>query len=329
MIHMLNQPIIDDIYPGGLFFDNTAKHPLRVEVISGGGVAEHPQHLGVTSQTFVDWYWSQGVAPFMIELAEHLENNPGTVGNRSVTIIPNVANVPPIVSQAWEDSYVNPPVADILFMEFEYNPTRDHGMNLPEVIYSKHSQAIAAGVGIFETGFKATTVSGRVGSFSDEEALMNVVAGHWVHRAPDLGTGAATYLLGNNVWDLVGNLNEWEWNLKPVFDIDLGAPAGPPFILDSGTDPSGNAYRVYARQLACGLAIVRHRHPWDGDFDATSAVTVDLGGSYLPLTMDGETQTLTSSWSLRNGQGQVFLSSTIFEDDFESGGLDRWSSTGH
>ena len=273
----------------------------------------------------MQWHFSEGLAPFMIELGEFIENNPETIGNRSVRIIPNVANVPHISFDSWEDSYVNPPVADMLFMEFEYNPTRDADMNLPAVIYEKHSQAIAAGVSIFETGFKATTRPSTVGVFTDEEAMMNVVGAHWVHRAPDLGTGAATFVLGNPVWDIANNLDEWSWNLRPIFDIDLGAPTGPPFILAAGTDPNGNPYEVYARELACGLAIVRHLQPYNGAFDESSSVTVDLGGSYVPLTMSGETQTATSTWSIRNGQGQVFLTSTIFEDDFESGTLENWS----
>lgn len=314
-VQSLQQPLIGGIYPGGIMFDNSANQPLQVYIVSGGAVAEHPTKAKFNSSDFMEWYWMGGVRTFLEQLKEYVDVNRSQFGNRQMYIIPNTANAPYIGGSNWESSYINPPAAHILALEFEYNPTRDFGRSLPRQIYEKHTSALNAGVGIFETGYLYKSGGGLAGSFSDDEALMNNIGGHWVHRADDTGLNATTYILGANVWDAASDPTRWAMNLKGAFDVDLGKPLGPPFLLKEGTDGKGNAYEIYGRRLNCGFAVVRHRDPYDGDFDSATAVNFDLQGQYIPIDINGNLGSPTTTWTLRNGQAQIFFYSDLEPDD--------------
>ncbi len=303
----LNEPLVGGIHPGGIMFDNSANSALQVRIVSGGRVAEHPLHTQFNSSEFMDWYWMRGVRVFLSELRTYVDENRSAFGGRQIYIIPNVANVPYVGSSSWEESYVNPPTAHILSLEFEYNPTRDFGASLPEIIYNKHTQALAQGVGLFETGYVFKSRAGLAGSFTDDQAIMNNLASHWVHRADDTGLTATTYLLGVNVWDAASQPEKWAKNLAGAFDVDLGKPLGPPYVIQSGVDGKGNDYKIYGRPLTCGFAVVRHREPYNGDFDAATAVTFDLPDEYSPIDLNGLELRPVATWTLVNGEGQIFV----------------------
>jgi hypothetical protein len=306
-LYRFNEPLIGGIHPGGVMFDNSANSSLQVRIVSGGRVAEHSLHTQFNSGEFMDWYWMQGVRVYLEELRNYLDSNRAEFGGRQIYVIPNVANVPYVGNASWEASYVNPPAAHILSLEFEYNPTRDFGASLPEIIYDKHTQALSQGVGIFETGYVFKGRSGLAGSFTDDEAIMNNLAAHWVHRADDTGMNATTYLLGVNVWDAASQPDKWGRNLAGAFDVDLGKPLGPPYVMNSGIDGKGNNFKVYGRPYTCGFAVVRHREPYDGDFDEATRVNFDLPDEYSPVDLDGNELRPESTWSLVNGEGQLFI----------------------
>jgi hypothetical protein len=306
-VYRLKQPLVGPYYPGGVMLDNSGNSPLQVRIVSGGRVAEHPTRSQFNSGDFMDWYWMQGVRLFLNELRQYIDNNPGEFGGREPKVIPNVANVPYIGSSSWTDSYLTPAAGHVLMLEFEYNPTRDFGANLPSVIHDRHSQALAAGVSIFETSYVFRGRGDLVGSFTEDEAIINNIAAHWVHRADDRGMDATTYILGANVWDPVNYPDKFAKNLAPAFDIDLGRPLGPPYEIQSGTDGKGYSYKVFGRAFSCGFAVVRHRDPYDGDFDETTAVQFDLPREYTPVTLMGDELRPVTSWTLRNGEGQIFL----------------------
>lgn len=321
IVHRLTQPMIGGIHPGGVMFDNSANQSLQVRIVSGGRVQEAPNHPVFNSDEFMDWYWmgDGGVRTYLEQLTNYVDDNRSLFGGRRIHIIPNTANAPYIGSSRWEESYIDPPAADILSLEFEYNPTRNFGRDMPRIIYEKHTAALNAGVGIFETGYLLKSRGDVAGSFTDEEAVVNNVAAHWVHRADDEGKEATTYILGANVWDAVNQLDKFRLNLAPIFDYDLGRPLTTPYVVQEGTDPKGYAYRVYGRQLQCGFALVRHRDPYDGDFDGATAVEVQLDGEYVPINFDGTLGQPTTTWTLRNGEGQIFLSTGVERDDVPPG----------
>jgi len=109
------------------------------------------------------------------------------------------------------------------------------------------------------------------------------------------------------VWDPVGYPDKFAKNLAPAFDIDLGRPVGPPYVIQSGTDGAGHEYKIFGRAFACGFAVVRHRDPYNGDFNEGTAVQFDLPGEYTPVDLEGRELRPTTTWSLRNGEAAMFV----------------------
>src|SRR5262249_34912821 len=76
-------------------------------------------------------------------------------------------------------------------------------------------------------------------------------------------------------------------------------------------DPMGNPCAVYARPYTNGLAVVRPRGSWNQGIETTTAVTVNLPSAMYPLQPDGSLGSKTSSISLRNGEGAIFLATPL------------------
>ena len=49
------------------------------------------------------------------------------------------------------------------------------------------------------------------------------------------------------------------------------------------------------------------RGNYDEHIDEKTAVTVDLGGTWVPIAPEGHALDTTSTWTFRNGTGQIFL----------------------
>jgi len=301
------QPIAGNFYWEGFFFDNAGNHPLIVTIVTsgmypdGGQIAEHPTRAVVNSTTFQDWYWYQGIGLFMQEFRQWILQRPDDRGGRQLKIVPNVYNIPYLNSPEWDRSYVDFHPADTLFQEFEVNPTRDALREYPAIVFRQNTVAQAQDIDLFQPGLSMTAAPPAQGSFSDDEALVNSVSLHWVTRTPNV------LILGHQVNAVLKA--GWEQNTKGIFDVDLGPALGDPYVLATGTDQHepGYAYIVYARNFACGLAIVRERGGSNEDFDPTTQIAVQLPGSFIPMDADGNAQTPTDHWILRNGQGQIFF----------------------
>src|SRR3989344_2172981 len=328
-VYLLQQPIATNLYWNGFFFDNTAYYSLQVSIVTsgsypnGGLVAEHPTHTILNTPTFIDWYWFQGIIPFVQELRQWVDTNPPELNGRRVMLQANVANVPNIASSDWERAYINVRSADSLFQEFEFNPTRD---GAPLAIFQKNKLAQQAGIELFQPGLSVTTRPPYLGSYTTDEALMNTLGLHWVMRTPNV------LILGHQANGILNT--DWAQNMKGIFDLDLGQAVEDPHVIQTGTDPHGYAYTVYGRQFSCGYAIVRGRGLWNQDIGgpsdgtANTAVTVTLPNTYIPVNSDGLSLTATSTWNLRNGQAQIFLSSSVTPPPLciESWSCTAWSS---
>ncbi|MEO8738826.1 MAG: hypothetical protein ABI537_03880 [Casimicrobiaceae bacterium] len=305
---LVEQPISASNYWEGWFFDNSGDHRLIVTVVtngayaSGGQIAEHPAHTVINSPAFIDWYWYQGIGLFMKELREWVLEHPDAHGGRRLRIVPNVFNLPYLDTDDWDRAYIDLHPADTLFQELEMNPTRDALGNFPAIIHQKNKLAQIHGVDLFQPGWSVTAQPPAIGTFTRDEALLNSLSLHWVTRTPNVLT------LGDSVYSV--QVADWLQNMRGVFDVDLGAPSGAPYVLASGTDSHFPAYpySVYARDFACGFAIVRERGGSDQDFDPTTGVNVQLPGTYTPIDADGNMLPATNRWTLRNGQGQMFVS---------------------
>ncbi len=281
-------------YWDGFMFDNASLRFLQTNVQSGGQVAEAPGTPSVQTNTFLDWYYYQGFGLF----EQELRTNPPQANGRPLMIVPNVAGVPAITQDQWQEGYVDFHPGDVMLKEFSHNPTRDFGQTLPATIFSKNGLAQAAGIDLWEFPMNITSISGRQGSFTADEAMMNNLGMHWLTRRPNILTWGFVNIVSQAAWDN---------NMRGLFDTDLGQPLEDPQVLATGTDGRNYPYTVYSRRFSCGLAVVRVRGAEPEHFDATTAVTVTLPESYFPLDVDGNTGATTSQATLRNGQALLFL----------------------
>lgn len=308
---VLGQPIVDDIYPLGVMFDNSSPAVYNFgDIASGGEVREHPTHAVFGSDEYDHWHWFEGIGLFMNELRAHLASHPELLSGRAADIMPNVSNTPWICSgTAWEDAYTNFLVGGgfSLVEEFQYSPTRIYGASMVEAIYHKEKAAHEVGISTVHPGYATLTVSSVAGEYTRDQAAMNNLGLQWVVRSSAPSADGHTFFLGVQENSPSMNWEAWSTNLQPAFDADLGQPDGPPFLLAEGRDGKGYDYRVYGRRFACGLAVTRVRGSYDEDFDEATAVDVDLGEELVPVAMGGGTLAATSSWSFRNGSGQIFL----------------------
>jgi len=307
------QPIIGGIHWEGFFFDNAGNYGLVVTIAtggaypSGGQLAEHPSHGVMNSPAFKDWYWYQGIGLFMKEFREWIAGNPPELGGRRLRIVPNVYNLPYLDTVDWENAYVNFRAGDVLFQEYELNPVRDSARRFPEIIFQKNSLAQASGIELFQPGLSVTAAAPNAGTYTSDEALMSTLSLHWVTRTSNV------LILGHQSNAVMRD--DWPQNTKAIFDVDLGPPLGDPYVLATGTDGHSPAYpyTIYAREFSCGLAIVRERGTSNEDIDPTTSTVVQLPRQYIPVDADGNTGYATSQWDLRNGQGQIFISSNVID----------------
>lgn len=317
----LNVAYTPGYYWKGIWFDNAYKYPLNVSIVSGGQVAEHPTRAVMNSQSWEDWAWFNGYSLLMKEFREYLSTNPPEVLGGAKTIAANTANVPYYLEQPWVDAYVTHKGSDLLFLEFESNPlVMLLGSDSPMALFNNVKAAHRAGVRVWLTGRQRTSVDPLPGTFTRDESLMNCLALFWLVRHAD------SYFLGYpHTWrvdnyggvDYLGNPipnedEDWGLNLKLGYDVDLGGPMGDPYVIQSGnfTDYNGvsRTYKVYARQFTKGLTLVRANGGWGVyAIDATTAVTVTLPFSCIPVTIDGAQLPTVTQWSIRNGQAQIFL----------------------
>ena len=89
---------------------------------------------------------------------------------------------------------------------------------------------------------------------------------------------------------------------------NIGRPTGLRTAAQTGTDGAGQAYTLYRRNFQNGVVIYRADNGSNrGD---ASAVTFSLGGTYYPAFEDSSVGAPTSTTTLRNCEGKIFLTST-------------------
>jgi hypothetical protein len=210
-------------------------------------------------------------------------------------------------SNAWDDSYASRDVADVLFMEFQYNPIRCFGLNAIDDAYRRDALCFGAGIASFYSATMTSSVSGHPGSYTQAEVMLGNLCWFLTTRSPL----TLFYQQGTNA----PNTTQWDaltWiGAMDVADRDLGEASGPPYTIAQGTDPLGNPYVVKARHYANGLVVLRNRGDWNQGIEPETAVTVSLPGSLHPVAAAGTTGAPVSTVSLRNGQGAIFLNSPL------------------
>jgi len=290
------------LYADGIFLDNSTTQIFNYgTIVSGGHVREATGHPLLGSSTFQTWYWNQNYGPFLTALKDTLQTSAAwSKDHQRKYLMLNIANI-------WSDTYVSMDAADVLFMEFEYNPVRDFGTGAVAEAFRRDRLAADAGIATFYSATMTRTVSGHTGSFSYAQTILGNLAWYLVSRTEltylfEMGTSSPS----TAGWDSL----TWRGCLD-VATQQLGEAVGDPYVLDQGTDPMGNPCAVYARHYENGLAVVRPRGNWNQGIETTTAITVNLPSQLYPLKPDGTLSGKVTSISLRNGEGAIFLSAPL------------------
>ena len=290
------------LYPDGIFLDNTAYMIFNYgTVLSGGHVREATGNPSINSPQFRTWYWDQNLAPYLTSLKDTLQTSASWSkdGKRKYLMI-NCSN-------AWNDSYVTRDVADALFLEFEYNPVRSFGVGAIDEAYRRDVLATSAGITCFYSATMTSSVGGHPGSFTQQEVMLGNLCWYLMTRTPL----TLFYQQGTNA----PNTTQWDqltWiGAMDVADHDLGEAVGDCYTIGQGTDPMGHPYVVKARPYQNGLVVLRNRGDWNEGIEPETAVTVPLPNALYPVSPSGVTGTPTSTVSLRNGQGALFMNGPV------------------
>jgi hypothetical protein len=310
------------VYPDGIFLDNAAFRLFNQgDIVSGGHVAEAPGHPLVTSFQFQDWHWNQNLGPFLTSLKDTLETaSAWSADGKRKRLMINVADI-------WDDSYVSRDAADVLFMEFLYNPVRNYGVNLVSEAYRRDSLAAGAGIACFYAATMTRSLGGS--SLTYAETLAGNLAWYLISRTP----GTVFFEFANATPNVAGwDTLTWRGVLDAA-DAEFGAASGDPFVLAQGTDPLGNPYTVTARNYGGGMAVIRNRGNFSEGIEPETAVAVSLPRPLAPVAPSGEAGDAVESITLRNGQAAILLEPKVpavllaFTAAWENGGaVVRWET---
>jgi len=289
------------LYADGIFLDNSSGRLFnRGTILFGGEVREAPSHANVNSTEFRNWYFDT-FTTFLGDLKDTLETSAtwSKDGKRKELMI-NIANV-------WEDAYVTKDVADILYMEFLYNPVRSWGVTEVDEAYRRDSLASAAGIASFYSATMTRSVSGHVGEYDYDETLLGNYTWYLMTRTPS----TIFFQQGANAPNTAG----WDsltWRgCMDVVPGNLGEATGPPYTLASGTDPLGNPYEIKARDYDGGMVVLRNRGNWSEGIEVETAVNVNLPTTLFPVDPEGNSLPAVSQLTLRNGQGAILLTNQV------------------
>lgn len=286
-----------DLYAGGIFLDNASGRLFnRGEVLSGGHVRELPNHDHIDSREFRDWYFDN-FTRFLADLKDTLETSArwSRDGQRKELMV-NVSNV-------WDEEYVRRDVADVLMMEYQYNPVRNCGVDAIEKAHRRDSLAASAGIASFYSASMTRTVNGRKGGLGLGEIMLGNFAWYLLCRSPSsLFYQQGTTAPSTAGWDTL----TWR-GVMDVAAAQLGSALAPPYTIATGTDPLKNPYAVQARRYEKGLVLLRNRGSWKEGVEPETAVWVDLPGYLAPVKPSGTVSPVVNRITLRNGEGAILL----------------------
>ena len=141
----------------------------------------------------------------------------------------------------------------------------------------------------------------------------NIVCTHDTTTAQNQMSALAAYYIAANITDYFCKSDSYSGDVETndffgALNANIGQPIGAAYVFAKGTDPSGFAYTVWARQYTNGFAIYKP-FPQGNDLTTGSATatTYTLPAAYKPLNADGSLGTATNQVTLQNGMGAVFI----------------------
>ena len=123
----------------------------------------------------------------------------------------------------------------------------------------------------------------------------------------------AAYYIAANITDYFCKSDSYSGDVQTndffgALNVNIGQPIGAAYVFATGTDPSGFAFKVWARQYTGGFAIFKPSPAWnDLTTGPATASTYTLPAAYKPLNADGSLGTATNQVTLQNGMGAVFI----------------------
>ena len=141
----------------------------------------------------------------------------------------------------------------------------------------------------------------------------NIVCTHDTTTAQNQMSALAAYYIAANITDYFCKSDSYSGDVKTndffgALNANIGQPIGAAYVFAKGTDPSGFAYTVWARQYTNGFAIYKPFPQWnDLTTGSATATTYTLPAAYKPLNADGSLGTATNQVTLQNGMGAVFI----------------------
>ena len=294
-----------ELTPGGNVFDGLFldEHPFfpsgSTSIISGGGLLEYG---GITwgNSGFGNLYYPS-VDSFL------LAQNNGMSPEKK--LIPNHAEYC-TRSEAMSQSFS----ADGAWFEFMLDPNRQR-IGVVEM-WDKARQLMDSG--------KIVVYSTRQKGAGNPDGMNYYPAGYTSGSYASPGARAqimelAMYYLGKDrenklaYFDILGAwtvpyVQSWTY----AQEVDIGIAVGDYYIFQTGTDPAGNGYTIYARDFEKAIVLVRPKGNWNQDiFGDSTAVNVNLGGNYYIVYADGSISVNpVATINLRNSEGSILLLET-------------------
>lgn len=308
----------------GIYFDNYSIYGMVGSANCGGGhVVESADGNGgmqvFGSDGYKEWTWEL-MKTFGREVRDTLQlADQWSVDGKKKILAYNVG-------LSHRDDYLDPAIsgADALNIEFGFDPvySNNYSYYRLENLHTRDSIAAKNGVTFFWTSIPRTAYGG--GTTTKREAIYNNLCFYYVARSdstwffarPDPGNAYGVFL--NSGFDTLAWI--------PAMEHDLGNPVGHYQLLDSGASPdqSGAEYKIWSRQYEQGLVLIRPRDGFDAAWgESSTAIEVDLGGSYRLLNADGTLGPETTSIALRGAAGAVLLPASGQEGSLDFAGAPR------
>lgn len=146
-----------------------------------------------------------------------------------------------------------------------------------------------------ERGEQTGIPAGSYPSYQDREDIY-LLASYYIQK------DTLNYFAIGGGWDQP--LVESCW--FPAIEYDVGEPIDTHYLYQTGVDPTGHGYRIYARDYTKARILIRPLDRWDRvDFGDNTAVVCDLGEAYRPLQADGSLGESTTQFVLRNSEAAI------------------------
>jgi len=283
------KPLLSNYYFDCIFLDNCSDGAFYNygQILSGGEVAEHPTHAIIGSSEYNAWY-GPNLKQFFGELRDTLRLGPQWSPDGKVKYL------------SANGSLNSAGLIDWAIDEYNLSPIRNW-TGWIEAAIQINKNNWAQKTKIFYESRVTTEVSGRLGSVSYAQGILDNLATHYLVRTDSsVMFMSGPYQVYANGWDTL------VW--RGCMDYNIGktlADYNPNFF--SGVDGKGYSFRVLSRQYQGALVLVRPRGDYNQDFDDATLVNVPLGGTYRPLNPNGTLGSPVASIPMRNGQGAILI----------------------